>query len=1155
MVNVRLILIASAWAALIAGLVHSAEDRQTLDLENFNSLNRKITDSGSVWYGYGDVRLRIDSTRITADSMAWYRDYSIIHFWGRVEAYDSVQHIWAKTVTYLHDDSTLMASGDVTVIHRTDSIKTQSQWAQYDRSSGVIHLEGEPRLYLNYPDTANLVEITAKHLTFHSEAKSAEAQDSVVINYQDVRATAGCAEFSQADNLLTLRDEPYATQDSSDIKGQLMEIRLSPRGVRQIDVFDDAVANFVENADSASGELSGRSLLFGKTITFYFKDDKIRKIAAMGSSRSEYLPSPDDTTGAGKNFVSGDTIYAYVENRRVSKIEIVGGAEGVYVTEGKVSDSTATDSAMSDQALSGDTLKTPAEDKNRQETGTEDTLRAALPDSLASDSLTAKAPPEDSIHYRGRFLEYFAHDRIIRVNGNAHIRQGQVVLDAEQVDYDVPKRVVVARAKADSVDTNALTPVALTDGSEKIFGSKLVFNVDTRQGLIENATTQYEQAYYRGKDLFKEEEKVFYVESGRLTSCELEEPHFHFRSNRMKIIHNDRVIARPVVLYIETLPVLGLPYYVFPLKRGRHSGILPIRLGNFEKGNRFIGNIGYYWAASEYWDVQTSLDYFENTGIIINGGLRYNKRYAFFGNISGSYTRDRREFAFGESQRDRWLIQGDHSQTLPYDVDFKASGYFVSDRNYSSDYLTDPDERRNRNIISKANFSKRFGRASLSLSFSHTNNIDTDSRSSTLPQGSLTMPSFQAFGGGREVDGQTIKKWYNEFYVGYNNNFSLTTERHREADSSRTGRDFAYVNHNASISSPQKIFKYIDVGPRVSLTETWYYIMDTEMAGRAGIPANRAYRRGAISAGVNSSSDMAAIFPINVLGLLALRHQMSPSISFSWSPAVTKNNTVRNYTNVGGGGGRQMSLGFGLQNLIGAKVKTGETENKLDLLRINSGFSYNFQAKDKKFSTLSTSLASTVLKNVSIDGSLVHDLYDKSNKLNWWSPSLESFSISTRFQARGSVGDDYVRQGLEPIDQTDTLGMDGASLFGASTSAPSGTGTGGGPAWNLNLSHYYSESRSHGKTMGRIHWISVTFSVDLTTNWKLKYSQTYDLVRHESVDKVVDLYRRIHCWEGHFYWIPNGSRQGYYFKINVIAIPDLKLEKSESGLRGALFGR
>jgi len=91
--------------------------------------------------------------------------------------------------------------------------------------------------------------------------------------------------------------------------------------------------------------------------------------------------------------------------------------------------------------------------------------------------------------------------------------------------------------------------------------------------------------------------------------------------------------------------------------------------------------------------------------------------------------------------------------------------------------------------------------------------------------------------------------------------------------------------------------------------------------------------------------------------------------------------------------------------------------------------------------------------------------------------------------------------------------------------------------------------------MGRIHWISVTFSVDLTTNWKLKYSQTYDLVRHESVDKVVDLYRRIHCWEGHFYWIPNGSRQGYYFKINVIAIPDLKLEKSESGLRGALFGR
>jgi hypothetical protein len=33
-----------------------------------------------------------------------------------------------------------------------------------------------------------------------------------------------------------------------------------------------------------------------------------------------------------------------------------------------------------------------------------------------------------------------------------------------------------------------------------------------------------------------------------------------------------------------------------------------------------------------------------------------------------------------------------------------------------------------------------------------------------------------------------------------------------------------------------------------------------------------------------------------------------------------------------------------------------------------------------------------------------------------------------------------------------------------------------------------------------------------------------------------------------------GARAGYYFKINVVRLGDLKFEKSESGLRDALFG-
>jgi hypothetical protein len=43
------------------------------------------------------------------------------------------------------------------------------------------------------------------------------------------------------------------------------------------------------------------------------------------------------------------------------------------------------------------------------------------------------------------------------------------------------------------------------------------------------------------------------------------------------------------------------------------------------------------------------------------------------------------------------------------------------------------------------------------------------------------------------------------------------------------------------------------------------------------------------------------------------------------------------------------------------------------------------------------------------------------------------------------------------------------------------------------------------------------------------------------------------CWEAHFSWNPNGSLKGYYFKIFLKQLPDLKIEKSEDPLRGTLY--
>ncbi len=66
----------------------------------------------------------------------------------------------------------------------------------------------------------------------------------------------------------------------------------------------------------------------------------------------------------------------------------------------------------------------------------------------------------------------------------------------------------------------------------------------------------------------------------------------------------------------------------------------------------------------------------------------------------------------------------------------------------------------------------------------------------------------------------------------------------------------------------------------------------------------------------------------------------------------------------------------------------------------------------------------------------------------------------------------------------------------------------------------------------------------------MQYQQTYNFARHAVTDQRFEFSRDLHCWAARFSWVPGGPGQGYYFSIGVKAIPDIKIERSESGLSG-----
>ena len=94
-----------------------------------------------------------------------------------------------------------------------------------------------------------------------------------------------------------------------------------------------------------------------------------------------------------------------------------------------------------------------------------------------------------------------------------------------------------------------------------------------------------------------------------------------------------------------------------------------------------------------------------------------------------------------------------------------------------------------------------------------------------------------------------------------------------------------------------------------------------------------------------------------------------------------------------------------------------------------------------------------------------------------------------------------------------------------------------------SLLYSYTESRGATKTIGQ----KGTLNLDLqpTKNWKIGYFCHYDVKTKRIESQSVNVGRDLHCWQAVFSWVPSGRASGYFVRINIKSLPDIKIEKSE----------
>ncbi len=485
--------------------------------------------------------------------------------------------------------------------------------------------------------------------------------------------------------------------------------------------------------------------------------------------------------------------------------------------------------------------------------------------------------------------------------GDADLKYTNIHLQAAYVRINFNTKEVYAVGMPDSLDVIQGNPV-FQEGDQSFESKEIRYNFETQKGRTVQVITEEADGFLHGEVVKMMETQNVHVSSGKYTTCDNPEPHFHISFNRAKIVPNDKIITSAPRLTIAGVRTpLILPFGFFPNTRGQASGILIPSYGETRNRGFYLENGGFYWGINDYIDLSLRGDIYSRGSWGARVGSNYRKRYKFNGNFNINYAINiigEENLPGYERSRDFRVIWN-HSQdpkarpnsVFRANVNAGSSQYSRFNPSSTNDYLSNTFSS---NISYSANWA---GRYNLSLNARHSQNTITQAVDLSLPEVAFSVARFYPF---RRKNVQGPLRWYEEITMNYNMNARNEIKTNEENlfkeamfDGLRSG-----VQHTIPLSHSFRIFNHFNLSNSVNYTERWYFRKieqnweqdpDDEFLD----PANGQVVSDTISGfyGVRdfsySSSLNTRIYGMIQLSrgpVTALRHVASPSVGFSLRP-------------------------------------------------------------------------------------------------------------------------------------------------------------------------------------------------------------------------------------------------------------------------------
>jgi LPS-assembly protein len=507
---------------------------------------------------------------------------------------------------------------------------------------------------------------------------------------------------------------------------------------------------------------------------------------------------------------------------------------------------------------------------------------------------------DDGIRIKADTMDHNQSDDVITAKGNVVLLWQGAILTSDNATYDRANRVLKATGN-----------VVIVKGGDTVKGESVSLDLDSGRGELArgNIFLKQNNMHLAGDKISRIGEDDYTASQGSYTTCDAETPSWKFGASDLDMTVDEYGTAKNVVFYIKDVPVLYLPYVVFPVKRDRQSGFLFPRFGWSQKKGA-EADLFYYWAISPSQEATIDLDVQSNRGVGAGLDYRYLRTRGSTGNLGGYLIYDQ------NTNNPRGFIAQSHREIFSPEMNIRTSINMTTDRLFLSDYGEKSGVYNRQSDNSTVNFLKTWQNYALTANLRYTQDYYAASNNGTLQ----TLPEIGLAAVRQQIFSTPV----------YFDLDSTATSFYRESGV-RGQRLYGFPRLTLVTGIPGylNVTAYGGVHLRAYHTDNIPPASQIKDNDGSLLPET----------GVRLTTSFSKVYDINGGKLQKLRHEITPEVAYRYTlnqdqSRLPSYDTIDRIVH-------QNMLYYSLTSFLGGKFRVGDTTEYRDLMRLKLSQGYS----------------------------------------------------------------------------------------------------------------------------------------------------------------------------------------------------------------------